>query len=56
MKCNSFQIVKICLMIKIKFIAGNFPLNTFMWGKDPDPDPPLWQTVPDADPGGPKNI
>jgi hypothetical protein len=45
MKFKSFKIVKICFMIKIKFLARKFwyyfrLLNTFMVkGKDPDRHP-----------------
>ncbi len=63
MKFKSFKkIVKICLTIKIKFLARKFfcikilfwnpyfsPLKTFMRkGKNPDRDPYLWLTDPDA--------
>jgi hypothetical protein len=45
MKFKSFNIEKICLMIKIKLLTRKYlyyfsPFNTFMGnGKDPDPDP-----------------
>jgi hypothetical protein len=45
MKFKSFQIVKICLIITLKFLARKFwfyfsPLNTFTGkGKDPDLHP-----------------
>ncbi len=45
MKFKSLEIVKICLIIKIKYLEKNFgyhfsPLNTFLRkGKDPDLDP-----------------
>jgi hypothetical protein len=58
MKFKSFKIVKICLMIKIKFLERKFlyyftPLDTFM-GKGKDPDPYLRLMYLDVDPGGPK--
>ncbi len=45
MKFKSFKIVKMCLMIKTKFLTRKLlyyfsPLKAFMGkGKDPDPDP-----------------
>ncbi len=73
MKFKSFKNLKVCLMIKIKFLARKFLYSNFwkilfckhyfisvrstlLWekGKDPDPDPNLWLTDPDAKPRGPK--
>ncbi len=56
MKFKNFKILKIRLMIKIKFLARKFlyyfsMLNSFIGkGRDSHPDPYLWLT----DPGGPK--
>ncbi len=63
MKFKSFKIVKLWLMIKIKFLARKFlydfsPLNTFKGkGKDLDPhlDQYLWLTIRMRIPETPKN-
>jgi hypothetical protein len=60
MKFKSFKILKICSVIKIKFLSKNFcinilfcnhyfsPLNLFMKkGQDPDPDPNPKHTDPE---------
>ncbi len=62
MKFKSFEIVKLCFMIKNKFLARHFLYKNFILqqlfqstqhfyekGKNPDPDPYLWLTDPDAD-------